>query len=48
MRSCSKRRMASRMGGAADAQLAGQPQLAQNLALRVFTGQNIPFQLFKT
>ena len=34
-------------GGAADAQLAGQPQLAQNLALRVFTGQNIPFQLFE-
>ena len=34
-------------GGAADAQLAGQPQLAQNLALRVFTGQNIPLQLFK-
>ena len=34
-------------GGAADAQLTGKAHFAQNLALRVFPGQNIPFQLLK-
>lgn len=40
MCSCSKRRTASRDGRPADAQLSGQPQLAEHLSLRVFPGEN--------
>ena len=34
-------------GRPADAQLSGQPQLAEHLSLRVFPRENIPLQLLK-